>query len=390
MHSALLLAAFAVTASTQDRDVEQDMPAYHIEIEIPDIDIRIPKIDIQIPAIDLVEFDVHIADFHDVLDDFYMLDLEIDIPGFDFYIHGFDIDITSVGLSGFDVGYRDGFDVWYRDEDHDWTSVWEFDTDTTFEVDPNARLEIRNHAGDVVVSTWDRSAVRVEASHSSRDKVKVFESGNVVRIKSETRHGPPDIVDYQLTIPKSVALDVWGIYTDVSVDGLGNGIRVETLEGDVSVRNSQGEMTLRSVEGSITIRNSRGRIEANTVEEDIVLINVGGIVYVESIDGDIRLEDLDSDDVEAKTVDGDIEFSGSIMDSGRYRLTTHDGDVVVAIPSGVNATVSVATFDGEFETSFPVKISKAEAGRRFSFTIGDGSARIELHAFDGDIQLVRR
>ncbi|MEE9155725.1 MAG: hypothetical protein V3U38_03705, partial [Gemmatimonadota bacterium] len=69
MHSALLLAAFAVTASTQDRDVEQDLPAYHIEIEIPDIDIRIPKIDIQIPAIDLVEFDIHIADFHDVLDD---------------------------------------------------------------------------------------------------------------------------------------------------------------------------------------------------------------------------------------------------------------------------------------------------------------------------------
>ncbi len=262
--------------------------------------------------------------------------------------------------------------------------------DTTFDVDPNARLEIRNHAGDVVVRTWDRNAVRIEAEHSARDKVKVFESGKVIRVKSESRRGPPDIVDYRLTIPASMALDIWGVYTDVSVDGTRGGIVIETLEGDVRIRNSEGEISVRSVEGMIEVSSTSGRLELNSVDGDIVLQNVGGTLQAESIDGDIRMDGIDSDDVDVRTVDGDISYNGSIRDNGRYRLTTHDGDVVLVMPSGANATVDVATFDGEFETDFEVKITRAEAGQRFSFTIGDGSAKIELHAFDGDIQLVRQ
>ncbi len=64
--------------------------------------------------------------------------------------------------------------------------------------------------------------------------------------------------------------------------------------------------------------------------------------------------------------------------------------MVVEVPEGTNAEVSVATFDGEFETTFPIEITKAEASRRFSFMLGSGAARLELHSFDGDIRLVRR
>ncbi len=63
---------------------------------------------------------------------------------------------------------------------------------------------------------------------------------------------------------------------------------------------------------------------------------------------------------------------------------------MVTIPVSVNATVSVATFDGEFEADFPIQLERTEATRRFSFVLGNGSARLELHSFDGDIQLVRR
>ncbi len=83
-------------------------------------------------------------------------------------------------------------------------------------------------------------------------------------------------------------------------------------------------------------------------------------------------------------------FDGLVRNDGRYRLSTHDGDVIVRVPDGTNATVSIATFEGEFEATFPVRITKAETGQKFSLILGSGSARMELETFDGDIRLERR
>ncbi len=401
MVSTLLLGALAATAAFQERDEPKDRS---------DIDIRIPSIEIEIPKMDL--------------------DFNIDIPGLDLYLQGFEFYMPKFDFDfDFDMGYIDfeipeieiqipeidldlpdnvwhWSDHWSWDDHWDWDWDWDdhrhrhnwdwrsvdldFDTDTTFDVTPTARLEVRNHAGEIFIRTWDRSAVRVEASHGSRDKVKVHNSRSAVEIKSESRYGPADVVDYEITIPRTMSVDVWGIYTDISVDGARSGVRVETLEGDIVLRNCEGEIRLSSVEGEVVLQRSKGRVEVNSVEESIEITDFEGEIVAESIDGDIRLEDVASNSVEAKTVDGDIFYTGTIVDDGRYRLTTHDGDVIVAIAENINATVSVATFDGEFEASFPIELSRAEAGRRFSFTIGDGSARIELHSFDGDIQLVRQ
>jgi hypothetical protein len=51
-------------------------------------------------------------------------------------------------------------------------------------------------------------------------------------------------------------------------------------------------------------------------------------------------------------------------------------------------TITVATFNGDFESDFPVTIMGTR-DKRFSFTIGDGSARLELETFGGSIRLRR-
>jgi DUF4097 and DUF4098 domain-containing protein YvlB len=262
------------------------------------------------------------------------------------------------------------------------------DMDTTFEVNPNATLRLRNHAGEIVIRTWDRSQVRVEASYSSDDRVKIFASSSAVDIKSETRHGHPDVVDYEVTIPRSMSLDLWGLETDITVDGVQDGVRAETMSGDVEVRDAVGTISVRSVEGDISLIKTRGRIEANGVEGDVTVVDFEGELRAESIDGEIVLDDIRSGEVYAKTVDGDISYQGELRDDGRYHLTTHDGDVVVAVPENANATVSVATFEGEFEADFPVRLEGAEGRRKFSFVIGNGGAQLELHSFDGDIRLI--
>src|SRR5512139_3378825 len=47
-----------------------------------------------------------------------------------------------------------------------------------------ARLVLTNNAGEVVVSSWDRDVVKVEATHSDREVVDVQTADQTVRIRS--------------------------------------------------------------------------------------------------------------------------------------------------------------------------------------------------------------
>jgi DUF4097 and DUF4098 domain-containing protein YvlB len=261
-------------------------------------------------------------------------------------------------------------------------------TDTTVPVRAGARLEVNNFGGEITIKTWTKSAVRITASHSSRDHILVEASDQLVHVKSEGRRGPSQVVDYDITVPATIALELSGVYTDISVDGSQGEISAETVEGSVKVSGGAGNVSLKSVQGEVTLEKARGRIDLNTVNEAIKATGVSGDLSVETVNGDITLSQVESANTEANTVNGDIIYDGTIKDGGRYRFSTHDGDLRVSVPDKANVSVSVSTFDGDFSACFPVQLT-GKTKHRFSFTIGSGSARLELESFNGDIRLCR-
>ena len=264
-------------------------------------------------------------------------------------------------------------------------------TDTTLGVRPGTRLDVNNFGGEIAVQVWERNAVRVEATHSSRVQVVIEGTGSSVEVRARSSRGVPlpGRVDYRITVPRWMALVLSGIYTDVSVEGTKGEVSVETVKGDVNVRGGEGFVKLSSIQGSVTVDGARGRLEASSVNEGVNVSDVVGDVSVEAVNGDVQLRGIVSLLVEAATVNGDVTYIGAVRDGGRYRFASHNGDLIVAIPERANATVSVATFDGEFESSFPVQLTEARKGRRFNFTLGSGSAQIDLETFDGTIKLSR-
>jgi DUF4097 and DUF4098 domain-containing protein YvlB len=107
------------------------------------------------------------------------------------------------------------------------------------------------------------------------------------------------------------------------------------------------------------------------------------------VNGEIVLERVDATSLEATTVNGDVGYDGPIRNGGRYTLSSHNGDVTIAMAESSSATVSVSTFSGEFESEFPVTLRETRKGKRFSFTVGSGSAQVSLESFQGTVQLVR-
>lgn len=263
-------------------------------------------------------------------------------------------------------------------------------TDTTFAVRADARLELRNAEGAIRVDAWDESRVRVRVEHGSRDRLRVENRGAVVSIGTERDRGRAVAVDYRITVPRGMALTVMGMEAYIEVVGVRGDVRAESVEGDIVARDI-GMASLSTVEGDITVYGAASHLRASTTDGDLVLDDVQGNLEATTLDGDVLLTRIASAIVSVSTVDGEIRYDGVIRDDGRYRFTTHDGDVTLLVPSGVNATVTVATYDGDFESTFPVRVQpRGQHGHRFTFTLGNGSAQVELESFDGAIRLRSR
>jgi hypothetical protein len=261
-------------------------------------------------------------------------------------------------------------------------------TDETVAVKKGAKLDVNNFAGDVIVRTWDRDAVRVQAEHSDRESIDIRTTDQAVTIRSRGRMGPPRSTDYTLTIPSWMAINVGGTMADVDIDGAGGDVTVETVRGDVKLRGGSGYVRLQSIQGNITVERARARVEVRTNNDGIRLTDIAGDVTAEAINGGIILERIDSSNVDASTVNGEIAFDGSIRDRGVYRLTTHNGVIDLAVPDRANATINVRTYNGEIRSSLPQPFQDSER-HRSTLTLGNGSARIELESFNGAIRLRR-
>jgi DUF4097 and DUF4098 domain-containing protein YvlB len=264
-----------------------------------------------------------------------------------------------------------------------------FQTDTTVSVSQGTRLSVENQGGDIIVKTWDRNQVRVQASHSRRTHVSINLGGAVLSLEAEADRGPSNMVDYELTVPTWMPLNLEGMYATVNIKGSRAPISVETLDGDITVEGGTENVKLTSVQGRIMLTGAKGRIELNTVSDDIEAAELQGDIVAETVSGSISIARSDAKSVEIQTVSGELIYDGRIVDGGHYSLLTHSGTISVSVAEGTNATIATAIGSGDVRASFPLPASDRPSRRRQTFRLGTGSATVELESFSGTISLLR-
>ena len=262
-------------------------------------------------------------------------------------------------------------------------------SDTTFAVPAGASLTVNNFGGAIVIHGWNQNRVKVHAEHGSRGRIEVSLLGNTVTVKASSRMGAPSVVDFDITVPQDMALTLGGTYTEIQVDGVKGAISAETVDGSIEVSGGSGIIMLHSIQGSVTLANATGRIEVNSVNDNVELSNVSGQIKAETTNGDVELTGVKSPSVEATTINGDVLYEGTITDGGTYTFNSHNGDITVSVQEGANVTISVATANGDIDASFPLPLQRTDRGHRYTFKLGNGSARLEAESFQGDIELRR-
>jgi DUF4097 and DUF4098 domain-containing protein YvlB len=259
-------------------------------------------------------------------------------------------------------------------------------TDQTIQVTKGTRLSVQNFAGEVIVRAWDKDALRVQARHGARMRVNINTPAGAIAISS---HGSGS-VDYEISAPAWMPIKIDGTYNFVTVEGSQAEVFAENVRGDIVIKGGTGLVTARTIEGVLIVERARGKINLNAVNEGIRVNGATGDIVAETTNGDIALAGIESASVDVATVNGDVTYEGTFTDRGHYRFTSHNGDLVMTIPATANATLIVRSYQGDFRTALPVKgppVGEVRQGRRNSYTLGSGSAQVELETFGGDIRV---
>jgi len=260
--------------------------------------------------------------------------------------------------------------------------------DSTFSVGRNARLNVQSMSGTVEIRSWNRSQIRVQAEYD-RARVEFDANPNQVTVRTVNRRGNSE-VDYKINVPVGTAVAISGISVDSDISGVCGAVTISTTSGDVMLQCLDGDGQIQTISGDVTVTDARSALEINATNGDVAVRGARGPVTVHNTSGDVSLSDISGNDVDIETVSGDLDYSGRILDSGRYRLSAHSGDVTLHVSGSLNATVSVSTFSGDFASDFPIELQPgSHVSREWEFRQGSGSARVRLNSFSGTINLRR-
>jgi hypothetical protein len=272
-------------------------------------------------------------------------------------------------------------------------------TDTIIDAGDAHRISVETFRGEVVVRSWDRNEIQIKADHPSSRYVDIRRRGSTVDIQVEAERGMglAGSVDFELTIPAGMDLDVEGMAVEVDVQGVGGEVSIETIHGSIRVVGGRGSISLSSVNGEVTLEDAQGDMEITGVAGGVTVRDSEGDIMVEAVGGSITLENVRSGDIEAGTVGGSLRFEGEIQSDGVYNFGTHGGAIWLYLPADMNASVEAITLAGSIEVDFPGAPSEPSRSRgipglresEVSFQAGSGGGRVEVESFGGTIHILR-
>lgn len=287
----------------------------------------------------------------------------------------------------------------------------------------DGRFTLSNISGDIVVTAGGGDEVSIDAIKRTRGdkgelgRVQILIDDRAGRVDVRTEHeqnrtdrnrGDHVSVDYTVTVPASVSVDVHSVSGAVKVTGVHGSLRAETVSGDVTINDAPRLEAAKTVSGDVSLTGV-------TADGDLSAASVSGNVRAKglkargldlgSVSGDISVTDVTCERLGVKTVSGGVEYAGGIAKGGRYEINAHSGTVRLQLTNPAGFELTANSFSGSIRSELPLTIGgdagrqrdSGSRGRRDSMnnhamraTFGDGSATLVVRTFSGDIIITKR
>jgi len=218
------------------------------------------------------------------------------------------------------------------------------------------------------------------------DKVEVDQSSTASNQRVELRthalagHNPTAEeakVDYEITVPAGVSVNVSATSAPVTVDNLG---------GDIGITSESGQITVRNVV-------NKSYVHVHSMTAPVTFTDVAGShVDIHSTAGAVQLKNVTGQHVSVGTTSGNIDYKGDCSGGGDYIITTHSGTINVTLPPTASVDLTARSATGSVENDFPLQEKShysfvPKQGRSFAGTSNSGSSSVELQSFSGKIRV---
>ena len=248
-------------------------------------------------------------------------------------------------------------------------------------------LNIVNNGGSVTLHSGNGRQILVTyVTHSEKIEVDQNTSGNKERVELRTHALPNEKpsadeakVDYDVTVPAGISVNVSTASAPITVEG---------LNGDIGLSSETGQITLQNVVKShVRVRS----MTAGVSLKDVTMSRVD----LQSAGGAILLNNVSGQRVTAGTTSGNIEYHGDCSGGGDYILTTHSGAIDVTLPPTASVDLTARSTTGPVENAFPLQDKPHNSfvprqGRSFAGTSNSGSSSVELQSFSGKIRVKKQ
>jgi hypothetical protein len=208
----------------------------------------------------------------------------------------------------------------------------------------SGNVEVTGLAGsDSVIITGERrvgsESMEDAQNHLAELQVEVLDVTSEVQVKTiqpDETHGRSYVVDYTITLPKTMGVIVYNVNGAVSID---------SIEGKIAVQNVNGSVMLDQILAIAYVNVVNGQIQGR-----VTLLSSGTSIEMITVNGGIDLEipENASGQFSASVVNGIIGVSGLVLTdlvSTPYSLTGTLGDGQGRILlSTVNGSISVVGF----------------------------------------------
>lgn len=269
----------------------------------------------------------------------------------------------------------------------------------------DGKVMISNISGNVMVKTWDKGEVKIDAVKMSRASslekakenaqkvtIEVTNADNTVRIKvkyPEGRHEKLNVsINFELMIPAKAALDANSVSGDVQVEKIGGALKAGTVSGNVTVLGAAKGVDANTVSGDVAVSNATGDAYLKTVSGSVKAEHIMGSISAETVSGDVELMNIsEAKTVSGKALSGTVTYKGKLNKEGRYTFKAHSGDIDVTIPADSAFEFSGETFSGDISTDFKVEVSGKISKRELHGTVNGGGAVLKMEAFSGNVNL---
>ena len=251
--------------------------------------------------------------------------------------------------------------------------------DEQFTTGERTQLEVSVGAGTIEAIAGSTGVVRVTIEARDTDSFEVFQIGDTVTIREESRWRSRNRrVRVIVEAPTAFDLSAQAGSADISTRGRAGVVKLRPGSGDVEVDRADrvdaktgsgtvridgvsGNASISAASGDVSVRDAGGQLDASTASGDVSAAMVAGTVEIGTASGDVTVTRADGDTIAIKTLSGDIRLG---------------------LPTGIRVEPDISTMSGKVTLPTATSTSEPEAGTR-------RPVRIRLSSMSGDIRVER-